>query len=233
MMSGIFDSKFVTDQLNSIWYGLNYTSYNCFYTFLFSLRKQGWKNVPRKGPVLLVANHQSFLDPIAVGLTACRELSYLARKSLFKKPFLDIYLKSVGCCPVDLEGVAKEGIRTTIDLLSNGRAVLVFPEGTRSEDGLMQDLKPGIQLLIRKSNAIVVPVGIAGAHEALSRDNFWPTLCPIFMNGNRGSIGISIGAPIDAKVLANLPREDSLKLLQDCINREIINAEHIRRKNNS
>lgn len=230
MMSGIFDSKFVTDQLNSIWYGLNYTSYNCFYTFLFSLRKQGWKNVPRKGPVLLVANHQSFLDPIAVGLTACRELSYLARKSLFKKPFLDIYLKSVGCCPVDLEGVAKEGIRTTIDLLSNGRAVLVFPEGTRSEDGLMQDLKPGIQLLIRKSNAIVVPVGIAGAHEALSRDNFWPTLCPIFMNGNRGSIGISIGAPINAKVLADLPREDSLKLLQDCINREIINAEHIRRK---
>lgn len=230
MMSGIFDSKFVTDQLNSIWYGLNYTSYNCFYTFLFSLRKQGWKNVPRKGPVLLVANHQSFLDPIAVGLTACRELSYLARKSLFKKPFLDIYLKSVGCCPVDLEGIAKEGIRTTIDLLSNGRAVLVFPEGTRSEDGLMQDLKPGIQLLIRKSNAIVVPVGIAGAHEALSRDNFWPTLCPIFMNGNRGSIGISIGAPIDAKVLADLPREDSLKLLQDCINHEIINAEHIRRK---
>lgn len=230
MMSGIFDSKFVTDQLNSIWYGLNYTSYNCFYTFLFSLRKQGWKNIPRKGPVLLVANHQSFLDPIAVGLTACRELSYLARKSLFKKPFLDIYLKSVGCCPVDLEGIAKEGIRTTIDLLSNGRAVLVFPEGTRSEDGLMQDLKPGIQLLIRKSNAIVVPVGIAGAHEALSRDNFWPTLCPIFMNGNRGSIGISIGAPINAKVLADLPREDSLKLLQDCINREIINAEHIRRK---
>lgn len=230
MMSGIFDSKFVTDQLNSIWYGLNYTSYNCFYTFLFSLRKQGWKNVPRKGPVLLVANHQSFLDPIAVGLTACRELSYLARKSLFKKPFLDIYLRSVGCCPVDLEGVAKEGIRTTIDLLSNGRAVLVFPEGTRSEDGLMQDLKPGIQLLIRKSNAIVVPVGIAGAHEALSRDNFWPTLCPIFMDGNRGSIGISIGAPINTKVLADLPREDSLKLLQDCINREIINAEHIRRK---
>jgi len=230
MMSGIFDSKFVTDQLNSIWYGLNYTSYNCFYTFLFSLRKQGWKNVPRKGPVLLVANHQSFLDPIAVGLTACRELSYLARKSLFKKPFLDIYLKSVGCCPVDLEGVAKEGIRSTLDLLSNGRAVLLFPEGTRSEDGLMQDLKPGIQLLIRKSKAIVVPVGIAGAHEALSRDNFWPTLCPIFMDGNRGSIGISIGAPIDAKVLADLPREDSLKLLQDSINREIIHAEHIRRK---
>ena len=230
MMSGIFDSKFVTDQLNSIWYGLNYTSYNCFYTFLFSLRKQGWKNIPRKGPVLLVANHQSFLDPIAVGLTACRELSYLARKSLFKKPFLDIYLKSVGCCPVDLEGVAKEGIRSTLDLLSNGRAVLVFPEGTRSEDGLMQDLKPGIQLLIRKSKAIVVPVGIAGAHEALSRDNFWPTLCPIFMDGNRGSIGVSIGAPIDAKVLADLPREDSLKLLQDSINREIIHAEHIRRK---
>ncbi len=230
MMSGIFDSKILTDQLNFIWYGLNYTSYNCFYTFLFSLRKQGWKNIPRKGPVLLVANHQSFLDPIAVGLTACRELSYLARKSLFKKPFLDIYLKSVGCCPVDLEGVAKEGIRSTLDLLSKGRAVLVFPEGTRSEDGLMQDLKPGIQLLIRKSNAIVVPVGIAGAHEALSRDNFWPTLCPIFMDGNRGSIGISIGAPIDAKVLADLPREDSLKLLQDSINREIIHAEHIRRK---
>ena len=178
----------------------------------------------------MVANHQSFLDPIAVGLTACRELSYLARKSLFKKPLLDVYLKSVGCCPVDLEGVAKEGIRSTLDLLSNGRAVLVFPEGTRSEDGLMQDLKPGIQLLIRKSNALVVPVGIAGAHEALSRDNFWPTLCPLFLGGNHGAIGISIGAPIEAKTLMDLSREDSLKLLKDSINREIIQAEHIRRK---
>lgn len=230
MMLGKFDPKFVKDQLNSIWYGLNYTSYNCFYTFLFSLRKQGWKNVPRKGPVLLVANHQSFLDPIAVGLTACRELSYLARKSLFKKPFLDLYLKSVGCCPVDLEGIAKEGIRSTLDLLSNGRAVLVFPEGTRSEDGLMQDLKPGIQLLIRKSNATVVPVGIAGAHEALSRDKTWPTLCPIFMNGNRGCIGISIGTPIDGNLLKELPREESLNLLKDSINREIIKANNIRRK---
>jgi len=230
MKAGIFDSRFAMEQLNSLWYGLNYTSYNCIYTFLFSLRKQGWKNVPRKGPVLLVANHQSFLDPIAVGLTACRELSYLARKSLFKKPFLDVYLKSVGCCPVDLEGIAKEGIRSTLALLSNGRAVLVFPEGTRSEDGLMQDLKPGIQLLIRKSNAIVVPVGIAGAHEALSRDNFWPTLCPIFTSGNRGSIGISIGAPIDGKTLTELPRDDSLKLLKDSINAEIVKANTIRRK---
>ena len=230
MKAGMFDYKFVREQLNSIWYGLNYTSYNCIYTFLFSLRKQGWKNVPRKGPVLLVANHQSFLDPIGVGLTACRELSYLARKSLFKKPLLDVYLKSVGCCPVDLEGVSKEGIRSTLDLLSKGRAVLVFPEGTRSEDGLMQDLKPGIQLLIRKSNAIVVPVGIAGAHEALSRDNFWPTLCPLFLRGNQGAIGISIGAPIEAKMLTDISREDSLKLLKDSINREIIQAEHIRRK---
>ncbi|NBR04847.1 MAG: 1-acyl-sn-glycerol-3-phosphate acyltransferase [Planctomycetes bacterium] len=230
MISGKFDSKFAIDQLNFIWYGLNYSFYNCFYTFLFSLRKQGWRNVPRKGPVLLVANHQSFLDPIAVGLTACRELSYLARKSLFKKPFLDVYLRSVGCCPVDLEGVAKEGIRSTLELLSNGRAVLVFPEGTRSQDGLMQDLKPGIQLLIRKSNATVVPVGIAGAHEALSRDKILPTLCPIFMDGALGSIGVSIGSPIEGKLLNELPREDSLKLLKDAINNEIIYADQIRRK---
>jgi 1-acyl-sn-glycerol-3-phosphate acyltransferase len=94
----------------------------------------------------------------------------------------------------------------------------------------MQDLKPGIQLLIRKSNAIVVPVGIAGAHEALSRDNFWPTLCPLFLRGNHGAIGISIGTPIEAKLFTELSREDSLKLLKDSINREIIQAEHIRRK---
>lgn len=230
MITGGFNSGAGIDQLNHLWYGFNYATWNCFYTLLFSLRAQGWENVPRSGPVILVANHQSFLDPIAIGLAACRKLSFLTRKSLFNNPAIGTYLRSVGCCPIDIEGVAKEGIRSTLELLKQGKAVLIFPEGARSESGGLQELKPGIQLLIRKSNAVVVPVGIAGAFEALRMGQKWPNFCPIFLSGNKGAIAISIGKPLDSKLLGDLPREESLALIKDSISKEITKATNLRRK---
>lgn len=230
MMAKLLKSISTMSNFNSLWYSFNYSIYNCLYTFFFSLRKQGWRNVPENGPVILVANHQSFLDPIAIGLAARRKLCYLARKSLFKKPLLDRYLRSVGCCPVDLEGVALDGIRSSLELLKSGSAILVFPEGTRSETGKLQELKPGIQLLIRKSKAVVVPVGIVGAHEALPRNQLLPNLSPIFMTGDLGAIAISIGPPIDSDRLAELPKEDALKIVHEAIAKEMSNACILKRK---
>ncbi len=230
MITGGLNSGAENDHLNRLWYGFNYATWNCFYTFLFSLRKQGWENVPRSGPVMLVANHQSFLDPIAIGLAAYRKISFLTRKSLFNNAAIGTYLKSVGCCPINIEGVAKEGIRSTLELLNQGKAVLIFPEGTRSEDGMLQELKPGIQLLIKKSNAIIIPVGIAGAFEALKMGQKWPNFCPTFLSGNKGAIAISIGKPLNAKLLANLPREESLAFIKDSISKEITKANNLRRK---
>ena len=125
-------------------------------TLGFSLRFEGGRNIPAEGPALLIANHESFLDPIAVGLTTTRQLCYLARKTLFASSLFGSFLRSVGCVPVDQEGVAKDGLKAVLDQLSQGRAVLVFPEGERTGTGQMNPLKPGIQLLIKRTKA---PIG--------------------------------------------------------------------------
>jgi 1-acyl-sn-glycerol-3-phosphate acyltransferase len=203
-----------------IWAGL---------TFGFSLRFEGGRNIPGSGPALLVANHESFLDPIAVGLTTTRQLCYLARKTLFT-PGFGWFLRSVNCVPVDQEGVAKEGLKTILELLGKGRAVLVFPEGERTWTGQMSPLKPGIQLLIKRAQAPIIPVGIAGAFDAFPRGRLLPRLAPLFLPPGRGTFAVSVGEPLDARRYAEMPREQMLAALQKEVQAMKDRAQHLRRK---
>src|SRR6185369_12543889 len=121
-----------------------------------SLRLRGTNNMPKTGPALVIANHQSYLDPLLVGLCARRPLVYLARKTLFKNPILAALIRSLNAVPIDQEGVGKEGIRVILEQLSLGKAVVVFPEGERSGTDEMLPLKPGILLLIKRTQAPIV-----------------------------------------------------------------------------
>jgi 1-acyl-sn-glycerol-3-phosphate acyltransferase len=199
-------------------------------TLGFSLRFEGGRNIPAQGPALLIANHESFLDPIAVGLTTTRQLCYLARKTLFRSPLFGRFLLSVGCVPVDQEGVAKDGLKTVLALLGQGRAVLLFPEGERTLTGQMNPLKPGIQLLIKRTQAPIVPVGIAGAFDAFPRSKKVPRLSPLFMPAGRGTMAVSVGSPLDARHYLELPREQLLVELQQAIQAMKDRAERLRRK---
>src|SRR6185369_4154181 len=124
--------------------------------------------VPLTGPVLLVSNHQSNLDPVLVGVACPRQLKYLARQGLFFFPF-NLWIRSLGAVPIDRERGALGGIRTTLDLLKKQNAVVVFPEGSRTPDGKMHALLPGFCLLARRSGATIVPVALDGAFDALPR----------------------------------------------------------------
>ena len=198
-------------------------------TLGFSYRFEGGRHIPATGPALLIANHESFLDPVAIGLTTRRRLHYLARKTLFKGMF-GSFLRRVNSVPVDQDGVAKEGLKTIIRLLGEGKAVLVFPEGERTWDGEMQELKPGIQLIIRRTLAPIVPVGIAGAFDAYPRTIKMPRFAPLFMPASRGTFAASVGAPLDAKRYVEMPREQMLKELQAAIQTMKDRAEKLRRK---
>src|SRR5262245_43311184 len=177
---------------NAIFYEFVRAHAMATYTLGFSFRFEGGRNIPRQGPALLIANHESFLDPVAIGLTTHRHLHYLARKTLFVGTF-GSFLRRVNCVPVDQEGVAKEGLRTIIELLGQGKAVLVFPEGERTETGKILEFKPGIQLIIRKTRAPIVPVGIAGAYDAFPRSKALPSLSPLFMPATKGAFAVSVG----------------------------------------
>jgi 1-acyl-sn-glycerol-3-phosphate acyltransferase len=198
-------------------------------TLSWSLRTEGRQHVPRTGPALLIANHQSYLDPILVGLSTRRHLCYLARKSLFNNPLFAWLIRMHNAVPIDQDGIGKEGIRAILEQLQRGQAVVVYPEGNRTEDGEMQPLKPGIQLLIKRTEAPIVPVGIAGAYDAWSRWRRLPLPAPLFLPASHRCIAVSVGKPLAARHFAQLPREQSLAELHQAIETQWRRAQRLRR----
>jgi 1-acyl-sn-glycerol-3-phosphate acyltransferase len=187
-------------------------------TLGWSLRTEGRQNIPASGPALLIANHQSFLDPLLIGLGTRRHLRYLARKTLFKHPLLAWLIRMLNAVPIDHEGVGKEGLRTILGQLDLGQAVVVFPEGERTSDGRMQALRPGIHLLIKRTQAPIIPIGVAGAYGAWPRWRAYPVPAPLFWpcpGSERwpGAIAVSIGRPLEARRFAELPRRQALQEL--------------------
>lgn len=183
-------------------------------TGAFNYRSEGGQNVPQTGPALLLANHQSYFDPSIVGCAFRRHLCFLARKTLFRNRYFGALIDRLNAVPVDQEGVAKEGLKTILEQLHAGQAVLVFPEGERTSTGEIQTLKPGILLLIKRMAAPIVPVGIAGAFDALPRTRKWPRLSPFFLPPTGADIAVSIGKPIAAKRYADMPRDQILTELR-------------------
>jgi 1-acyl-sn-glycerol-3-phosphate acyltransferase len=151
---------------------------------------------------LLVANHQSHLDPVLVGIACPRPLKYLARHGLFFWPF-SWWIRALGAVPIDRERGALGGIRTTLKLLQEQEAVLVFPEGSRTFDGRLQPLLAGFCLLARRSGATIVPVSVHGAYDSMPRGSIFPAPNPIC---------VSFAAPITPLQTVEL-NDDQLVLL--------------------
>jgi cytidylate kinase len=212
------------------WHDAWYLVYHASMTLGFSLRMRGQDRMPLDGPALLIANHQSFLDPILCGLIARRPLVYLARKTLFKNRFAAAIIRSMNAVPIDQEGVGKEGIRTILDQLQLGKAVVVYPEGERTRTGKMNPFRPGIQLLIKRAQVPIVPLGIAGAFEAMPRWAWVPRLAPLFWPAGPSTIGLSLGAPLDPQRYTDVPRQQALEELFQAVHVQQEHAEKLRRR---
>jgi 1-acyl-sn-glycerol-3-phosphate acyltransferase len=219
--------------LRCLWYELDYWLAAAGTSVLFSLRTQGQRNMPRTGPVLVLANHQSFLDPVLAGVAARRHLHYLARRTLFRHWGLSWLMRSLNAIPIDQEGFARQGLKTILAELEAGHAVLVFPEGERTADGQMHSFRPGIHLLIKRVAMPIVPVGIAGAYEAWPRWRAYPVPAPIFLPPRPGRLAVSVGAPLDSSTLAGEPRELVLARLFAAVQTCQQQAERLRRNRTS
>lgn len=134
-------------------------------------------NVPKRGAVLLVANHQSMLDPPLIGgCVSHRRVEYLAKASLFKT-FLGRIFGALGAVPVREDGESDTAaIREILRRLNNGQAVLVFPEGERTTDGAMHEFKRGVAVLVKRAKCPVLPIGIDGCFDAWPREKARPGL---------------------------------------------------------
>lgn len=193
--------------LKAFWYWLTSTAIWIGAKLFFRLRTKDRQNVPLEGPVVLLANHQSHLDPPLVGGATKRQLSYLARDTLFKGA-LGPLIRSYDAVPVDRDGSGLAGIRATLKRLKQGGAVLLFPEGTRTPDGELQPLKPGFIALVRRSRAVIVPLGFDGPHRAWPKGQKLPTLfSPIAMHYGKPISPEEVASLDDEQLLARVAKE--------------------------
>ena len=197
---------------------------------LFSLRFSGGQHVPRSGPVLFLCNHQSFLDPVLVGLALPRYVRILHRQSLQKRKWLTWLMGSLRGIPIDHRGFSREGFQAMLDALAHGDCVAMFPEGERTHDGPLGDFKPGIALLIKRAHTPIVPVGIAGAYDAWPRDSKLPRFSPLFMPPTAGTIAVSIGKAIEPSRYEKSSRGEMLADLRRAVSEQMDRAESLRRK---
>jgi 1-acyl-sn-glycerol-3-phosphate acyltransferase len=140
----------------------------------FRARMYNPERVPETGPVILAANHASFLDPPLVGSCLPRGIHYLARDTLFRFPVIGWLLRTVNAVPVDRAGGGAAGLKAILDRLLAGGGIILFPEGTRTRDGKLQPARSGIGLVVIKSTAAVVPVRVFGTYEAFGKHVRFP-----------------------------------------------------------
>lgn len=176
---------------------------------LCQLRCDGRENFPREGAALVCSNHQSFLDPILIGLTCPRQLNYLARSSLFRIPVFRWLIDWYDAIPIEREGTGLGGVKETLKRIRRGEMVVVFPEGTRTTDGSIGPLKPGICALARRGKVPLIPMTIDGAHRV------WPRHRPFPWPAR---IAIRVGPPIPAEEVASLDDEQLLLRLTQALN---------------
>lgn len=142
---------------------------------LFRLERVNPGLVPATGPVLIVSNHVSVLDPPLVGSSAPRPLFFMAKEELFRIPLFGRLIRALNARPVRRDGSDMRALKAALALLREGRAILVFPEGTRGEEGQpLREGKPGVGMLAVLSGAPVVPVYVSGSGYALPRGRALP-----------------------------------------------------------
>ncbi|MBM3847144.1 MAG: 1-acyl-sn-glycerol-3-phosphate acyltransferase [Verrucomicrobia bacterium] len=174
-------------------YILTWLSTRTFFTLGFHTRHLHPERIPADGPVILAANHASFFDPPLVGCGLDRPVNFLARESLFNNAFFGWYLRKVHCVPVDRDGAGAAGLKGILDRLQAGGVILLFPEGTRTSNGILQPARSGVGLTAIKSKAPVIPVRLFGTFSAFSRHQKLPRFL--------ASLTVKYGKPVQLGAL--------------------------------
>ena len=173
-------------------YRIAWLGFRAVYATYFRWRVFNPERVPRTGPVILAANHASFIDPPLVGSGLTRDINYLARESLFRFPVVGAILRSWNAVPVDRDGGGAKGLKIILGRLLAGGGIILFPEGTRTKDGNLQPARLGIGLTVIKSAAPVVPVHVFGTFAAYGRNHKFP---------RPKKVAVKYGAPMNFEKL--------------------------------
>jgi 1-acyl-sn-glycerol-3-phosphate acyltransferase len=136
-----------------------------FFHIYFRMLRIGREHVPQDGPVIIAANHRSFLDPFVIATLARRPIYFVAKKELFRNRFIGWFLNSLGAFPIDRGNADQDAMATARAILERGDGVLIFPEGTRTRPGSLGSPKRGVGRLALETGAPVVPVAVFGTED--------------------------------------------------------------------
>ncbi len=140
----------------------------------FGLELRGLEHIPATGPVIITPNHQTYADPPLVTIPIRRRIYYMAWNRLFDVPGLSALIRRLRAFPVDVETADSRATREAVRVLRAGHALMIFPEGSRSQDGTVGRFKLGAFRLSVSLGVPVLPVTIAGGHEAWPPGRAWP-----------------------------------------------------------
>jgi len=175
------------DRAGLLWYGFCRMLCQVFCVTLFRIRVYGTKNVPDSGGAVVASNHQSYLDPVLIGVGLSRPINSMARESLFRNFLFRWLIRSLYAFPVRRGEMDVGAMKEAIRRVKADGLMLLFPEGTRTWDGNIGEVKRGIGLISRRARAPVVPAVIHGAFEA------WPRRRKLF---RPHEIKVAFGKPI-------------------------------------
>lgn len=139
-----------------------------FFLVYFRMRRIGMEHIPADGPLIIAANHRSFMDPWVIGMMLRRPIYYVAKTELFRRPVVAWLLSSLGAFPVDRGQGDRDAMDAARRILERGDVVVIFPEGTRTRPGPLGAPKRGVGRLALETGAPVVPVALIGT-EAIRR----------------------------------------------------------------
>ena len=207
------------------WHAMHVLCY-LYFIPMYHYRAYGRQNIPHAGAVLLVSNHQSYFDPIIVGLASShRQFAALARSTLFDAhPVFAWLIRMLNAIPVSQGESDVAAMRKCLTELEKGQALLIFPEGSRTDTGEVQPFETGTMLLIKRAKPLVMPVAIEGAFDVWKRGTkpkAW------------GKIAVSYGKPVPAQTLIDMGADQALSHLRDEVDRmreELAEKLHVRQR---
>lgn len=151
------------------WYRVVRAFFGILFHTIWPLKIKGAENVPRDKAAVIVSNHLSMVDPFVVGYAANRIVNYMAKEELFRIPFVGTLIRKLGGFPVDRTRRDPAAMRTAITVLKSGELLGMFPEGTRSTTGELQELRAGAARLAARTRTPVIPAAVENTNRALPR----------------------------------------------------------------
>lgn len=191
------------------WWWVCRTAVFALFWLLFKCHVVRIGRVPKRGPVILACNHQSFFDPVLATISLSREAAYMARDTLFINPYFGWLIRSLNAIPIKRSHADVTSLKEMLRRLRDNYVVVIFPEETRTVDGSVGPMKSGTVLIAKKAKATILPVCIDGAYEA------WPRTRPL---PGLGRVTVMYGHPISPEQMKGLSDEE----VTERIRREII-----------